>query len=468
MSCVTPVKKPILGVSMSKSIVVLVALIFVAAACGDAAGESGGQSGGVVTTTTALRETVPASGTGWIDGEPEWFGEDLDVDVAAPAGERGFEDEAMSSPDTLAMAEGTVPADSEIVTAGLSGGSIDDNEDFVGYLAYRERVEQLGIPVRSIEVSGRIVASVVGSTGLPVSGAAVSFSQGEVKRTLRTTADGTARFYPVSSEPVDVASGDVSVETVPGSDVELTVDTAGGAATPMPLDVVFLLDATGSMGDEIDQLKATISEVAKRISELPAQPDVRFGMTLYRDLDDTFVTSTFDLTNDIAAFDLALAAVVADGGGDYPEALDEGLSAALSEPNWRDPATAIQLVFLVADAPPQVSRNVQSPYTESMRVAAERGIKIFPVSSSGTDDQTEYIFRQFAQYTGGRYVFLTYGAAGRATGEASDISEVDYEELALNDLIVRLVAEELADLTGDGTIVPKPSTTTSVPNPNEN
>jgi von Willebrand factor type A domain len=462
--------KRILGMSMSKSVVVLAvlaALVFVAAACGDAVSESEVLGGGAVTSTTAVRETVPASGTGWIDGEPEWLGEDLEVDAAAPASERGTEDEAMASGDGLAISESTAPSSAEIVTAGLSGGSIDDNEDFAGYLAYRERVEQLGIPVREVAVSGRIVAAVVGSTGLPVSGAAVSFAQGDVSLTLRTTADGTVRFYPPTSEPVQIVSGGVSTETLPGTEVELLVDTPGGATVPLPLDIVFLLDATGSMGDEIDQLKATISEVAKRIGELPTQPDVRFGMTLYRDLDDSFVTSTFDLTAEVAAFDSALAAVVADGGGDYPEALDEGLSAALSEPTWRDPATAIQLVFLVADAPPQVTRNVQAPYSDSMRAAAERGIKIFPVSSSGTDDQTEYIFRQFAQYTGGRYVFLTYGAAGRATGEASDISEVDYEELALNDLIVRLVAEELADLTGDGSIVPKP-TTTSIPNPNEN
>jgi len=80
--------------------------------------------------------------------------------------------------------------------------------------------------------------------------------------------------------------------------------------------------------------------------------------------------------------------------------------------------------------------------------AAARGIKIFPVSSSGTDDQAEFVFRQLAQFTGARYVFLTYGAGGRATGDGSSISERDYEELSLNDLIVRLVAEEIAALGG--------------------
>ena len=83
------------------------------------------------------------------------------------------------------------------------------------------------------------------------------------------------------------------------------------------------------------------------------------------------------------------------------------------------------------------------------------------MSSSGTDDQAEFVFRQLAQFTGARYVFLTYGAEGRATGASSDINELDYEELSLDDLIVRLVAEELAALIGptDDEPTPEPQPT---------
>lgn len=77
------------------------------------------------------------------------------------------------------------------------------------------------------------------------------------------------------------------------------------------------------MGDEIDQLKTSIDSVSERIEALETQPDVRFGMTLYRDEGDDFVTSTYDFTGEVADFRSALADVVADGGGDYPEALDE-------------------------------------------------------------------------------------------------------------------------------------------------
>lgn len=116
---------------------------------------------------------------------------------------------------------------------------------------------------------------------------------------------------------------------MPGTSVGLVLTGTGGADGPVAVDVLFLLDATGSMGDEIDRLKTSIDSVAAQVAQLQSEPDVRFGMTLYRDLGDQFVTSTFDFTASVTDFREALADVVADGGDDYPEALDEGLAEAL-------------------------------------------------------------------------------------------------------------------------------------------
>ena len=102
------------------------------------------------------------------------------------------------------------------------------------------------------------------------------------------------------------------------------------------------------------------------------------------------------------------------------------------------------MIFLVADAPGHADREVPRPYTESMREAAERGIKIFPIASSESDDAAEVTFRQLAQFTGSRFVFLSYGAEGAATGASTDIDSLDYEQLSLDDLVVRLVEEEVA------------------------
>ena len=370
-----------------------------------------------------------------------------------PAPSPAAEEEASAA--AMEAADGGAAMDSR--NAGnerLTGGSIDDNERFEEYLAYRERFGQLGVPVRDLDPSGRIVVTVTGGDGRPAAGTEVEVAGGGVETSLRTTADGTVRFHPeaygAGDGPFSVAVGEVTAQVERGASVAMQTDqpTAGD---DISLDVLFLLDATGSMADEIDQLKSTIGEVAQRIGDLPAALDLRLGMTLYRDVEDTFVTANFNFTADVDRFTRAIGVVVADGGGDYAEALDEALADALGRPSWRPPEQTIQLVFLIADAPPQIARQVPTPYTESMLDAAERGIKIFPVSSSGTDDQAEFVFRQLAQFTGGRYVFLTYGAGGRATGEATDITERDYEELSLDDLIVRLVTEEIAALTGADT-----------------
>lgn len=82
--------------------------------------------------------------------------------------------------------------------------------------------------------------------------------------------------------------------------------------------MLFLLDVTGSMGDEITQLTATIAGVAAQLDALPQQPDIRFGMTLFRDEGDAFVTATYDFTDDVGTFQDALDEVRADGGGDTP------------------------------------------------------------------------------------------------------------------------------------------------------
>ena len=139
--------------------------------------------------------------------------------------------------------------------------------------------------------------------------------------------------------------------------------------------------------------------------------DNRFvAMTVYRDQGDAYVSRTFEFTPDVDAFEEALAEVRADGGGDYPEDLNEALSRAVHAPEWRVEET-VSLIFLVADAPPHLDYGQQNHYAFEMLAAAERGIKIYPIASSGLDDQGEYIFRQIAQYTQGRFIFLTYAGA---------------------------------------------------------
>lgn len=443
----------------------------VLAACGADGDTSPGTSSPPTPASTSIAPpTTVAPDGGWIGREPAWASGESST--RSPAGAAlDLEAPAEAASDVAGTFAPDVP---DAPMGPLRAGSVDDNDDFDRFLAYLDRIRSAGIPLRTFDPSGRVVVRVVGSSGLPVAGAEVTVTAAgaEVAR-LRTTADGSTRFHPLA-HGVDAAidelgftAGDASATAVPGGTVALTVSDPGGVEPPAALDVLFLLDATGSMGDEIGQLKVSIDSIAERVDQLEAAPDVRFAMTLYRDLGDAFVTATHDFTSDVDAFRAALADVQADGGGDYPEALDEGLAEALALPAWRDPATTVQLVFLVADAPPQIGRQVEVPYPDSIREAIARGVKIFPVASSESDDQAEAVFRQLAQATGARFVFLAYGAAGAATGASTDIDRTDYEELALDDLIVRLIAEELAALNGDPSQVPPPTPTTTTNPPGQ-
>jgi len=477
-------------------IALVVAVALLAAACGDDSTVSGSLGGGgpvddgavdngsvdngsVDNGTTdgdgATTSTVRA-GRGWLeDGDLDWVGTSDDGARDAASGAVALADDRGADFFDEAAPESTVIIERPDDNSPLSAGSIDDGADVSAYLEYRDLIIGSGIAVRDLDISDSTLITVIGDNGLPVLDAAVEFWDPTADTdapmvSLRTTADGTVRFLPGAMTDdrfdrfdIEVTIGDVreTISFARGADaVTVNLPVEGGLAVPVPLDVHFVIDATGSMGDEIARLRDNMISVAEQIAALPSSPDVRFGLTAYRDIDDLFVTRTFDLTDNLDDFLDALALVSAEGGGDYPESMDEALADALDKPAWRRDG-AVELMILIADAPPQVGRQVASPYTTSALVAAARGVKIFPVAASGTDDQAEFVMRELAFVSGGRFVFLSYGVDGAATGDSTDITADDYDELALDQLVVKIVEDELAALAGGG-VDPQPSTTTTI------
>ena len=146
------------------------------------------------------------------------------------------------------------------------------------------------------------------------------------------------------------------------------------------LDLVFLVDATGSMGDEIAKLKSSMRAMSQQISQLPGQPDICYGLVAYRDRGDAFLTRTHDFTDELGAFQSVLARVQAGGGGDTPEALNEALHETVHGLSWR--TEAARMVVLVADAPPHLDYGGPQ-YDLDMQAALAKGIKLFAVGASG-------------------------------------------------------------------------------------
>ncbi|MBC7955397.1 MAG: VWA domain-containing protein, partial [Cytophagales bacterium] len=231
-----------------------------------------------------------------------------------------------------------------------------------------------------------------------------------------------------------------------GQSQALQVRLGTVTSAPVRLDLVFLIDATGSMGDEIAKLKNSMRAMAQQIAQLPGQPDICYGLVAYRDRGDAYITRTHDFTDDLGAFQQQLANVQAHGGGDTPEALNEALHEVVHGLSWRNQAA--RMVVLVADAPPHLDYSGPQ-YDRDMQAALAKGIKLFAVGASGLDPVGEYIYRQMAQYTAGRFVFLTYRDAanpgsGPGTQTVHDVKQ--YSVQTLDRLVVRLVGEELARL----------------------
>ncbi len=215
------------------------------------------------------------------------------------------------------------------------------------------------------------------------------------------------------------------------------------------LDLVFQIDTTGSMGDEIRSIQTTLDSVAARIDDMTPRPLVRWGLVLYGDKGDVYTVRRYGFTNDTAVFRKRIMNIQMTGGGDTPEAALEGLDAAISHMEW-DTGNAIRLIFLISDAPPHLDYGRPYTYVGKMKEAISKGIKIYPVAASGLNKQGEYIYRQLAQATMGRFLFITYGAGTRAGGPAGKTPhEVRQPQKRnnLDDIIVQTVGSELKNWT---------------------
>jgi|GEM_PF-480627 len=365
----------------------------------------------------------------------------------------------------VAAAEPSFSDRYEPVTAGV----VDDNAEWTDYLEYRSRSRVRNI--RDRDVRERYVIMVQDENGYPVHDAEVTVYSGDEEIfAARSDAGGQVLFHPLALETSSFGTRnrtrEFQVAAQKGYVAERNTFERYGEAVwaltltdaPTPsatqLDLVFMVDATGSMGDEIAKLKASMADIANQIDELQEQPDVRYGLVHYRDRGDEYVVRTQDFTQDLGEFQESLAAVQADGGGDTPESMNEALHRSLNDLSWREQerdGETVRLIVLVADAPPHLDYRWQDySYETDMIAAVGMGVKIFPVGASGLEADGEFIYRQIAQFTGGKFVFLTYEDGSDPSSGAGTETELEVDNYTVNTLdklVVRLVRDELTKLT---------------------
>ncbi|NJP07505.1 MAG: VWA domain-containing protein [Chloroflexaceae bacterium] len=347
--------------------------------------------------------------------------------------------------------------------AALKAGEINDNEAFADYLDYVS--SYYGPTIRDIDISERYLITVANDQQQPLYDATVRIYDGETQVFEgRTYTGGKTLFLPgaldVSENAQQLrvvaergnASSETTIERGQSETLELIIPGAESPAE-LKLDLLFLLDTTGSMGDELGRIQETIDSIAQRIDAFEPRPQIRYGLVAYRDhgQDEAYTQLTYDFTDDLSTFRKLLNGLDAAGGGDTPEALNDALHQAVQGVQWSD--DAVRLVFLVADASPHMDSQQTYNYLDEAQAAVARGIKIYPIAASNTDDIAEYVFRQLAQQTMGGFIFLTYqaGASGGVPGESRDdldAGEQQYTVERLDDLIVQVVERELAAAIG--------------------
>ncbi len=209
---------------------------------------------------------------------------------------------------------------------------------------------------------------------------------------------------------------------------------------PEKANIAFVVDATGSMGDEISYLKAELEDVLNKIKKQHKDITVNTASVFYRDRHDSYLVKKSDFTENVKTTVDFISQQAAGGGGDFPEAVDAGLNTAINELNWSEDALA-KVVFLILDAPPHADAESVKKMQKLTKQAADKGIRIVPVTASGIDKSTEYLMRSIALATNGTYVFLT-DDSGIGNSHIKPTTD-EYQVELLNDVFIRLINQYL-------------------------
>lgn len=210
---------------------------------------------------------------------------------------------------------------------------------------------------------------------------------------------GEAETYTPPPTPIAVKPFTFAPDPQPPTPVE-----PAKPAEPPKVDVVFVLDTTGSMSGLIQGAKRKIWSIANQILGGQPKPHVRIGLIGYRDLGDDYVTRRFALTEDMDDVYANLQGFEAGGGGDTPEHVNRALSEAISKMQWREGQGVLRQIFLVGDAPPHEGRD--GLFSRQLaRRAADDGIVINAVRC-GSMVSTEQAWRRIVLAAGGMYASI--------------------------------------------------------------
>lgn len=336
------------------------------------------------------------------------------------------------------------PTDPEIPPqAGLlTGGEWNDNAHWADWKElYSSHNEWNGYKsLWGVKDSYRLTVTVT-ANGAPLEGASVSC--GNCSSAV-TDNKGKAYLFSEKTPESEVTvtfqnqTKNMLADWVTGvNDLSLSCDLGevGKDQEQKSLDFMIMCDTTGSMGDELEYLKVELENIVRKIKSDNANIPVHTSVNFYRDEGDEYVVRQFPFTDDIEQAAKAIKEQSADGGGDFEEAVHKALDSAINNHDWCE--NSVKIMFLVLDAPPHTDIQIIDSVNKSIRSAAEKGIRIIPIASSGIDKSTEYLLRTMAFTTGGTYTFLTDDSGIGGGHLKPTVGAYNVEKLS--DMMIRIV-----------------------------
>jgi len=149
-------------------------------------------------------------------------------------------------------------------------------------------------------------------------------------------------------------------------------------------DVVFMIDATGSMGEYITAAKEESQNISKELKEQYPDMKFKYGYIFYRDPVDSKddIHEIIDLTDDEESLPEKIGKIRATGGGDSPEDWVGAYQLANEKISWRD---GIKVIIHLADAGAHgnlFTENDKYPEEEAklikeLEICASKDIEIF-------------------------------------------------------------------------------------------
>lgn len=214
---------------------------------------------------------------------------------------------------------------------------------------------------------------------------------------------------------------------VPPPDDQTTSDQVRNHTTGnSTLEMVFVLDTTGSMGGLLEGAKQRIWGIVNEVMQSTSHPSVRVGLVAYRDRGDEYVTKVLPLTNDLDQVYSTLMSYRAEGGGDTPENVRRALADGVHNAGWspRTPGIA-QIIFLVGDAPPHEDYQ-DEPSTATSTAEAVKAGMIVNTIQCGNLPGTQPVWQAIAQNGEGQYFAIAQdgGVQAIATPYDKEMSEL--------------------------------------------